>query len=382
MSNNTSDSSCIDALEVALRACEARFTALTESLPFFLWMIDESGRYVLQNSAVRRHYGDILGKRPEEVAQDAESLALWQDNNRRAFNGETVRAEVEFKVGGQPRYFFNVITPVISEGRCLGILGVNLDITDRKRAEEEARRRNAELQEANQELERLGRSKDQLIAMISHELRTPLVTGLGYIEMLLDGKLGPIAEAVRSRLAIAHRNLRRLADLIGGVLRYQRLAATGFDPASLQATSFDVTSVAHELVDGLAVRDADRVAVHYEPDLPEVFGDRELIHMALSNLLENALNHAGERAAVRVTMRPRQGGVEVRVEDDGVGIPPHIIDTAEEPFIRGEETQGGAGLGLAIVRAIVQAHGSEMRLESAPGAGTRVAFHLQTSPSS
>lgn len=364
-------------LAEALRTSEARLRAVIECLPFDFWMIGEDGRYVMQNSTCRELWGDVVGKRPEDVAADPTTLELWQENNRRAFAGETIREEVQFRLGREPRHFYNVIAPITAEGRALGILGINLDITDRKRAEEVLRRRNEELQRANRELKRLTRSKDQLTAMISHELRTPLVTGLGYIEMLLEGKLGPVSSAIRSRLSIAQRNLRRLAQLIEGVLRYQRLVVAGFDPATLRATSFDVSLLAKELVDDLASQRAPAPTLELDADLPPVTGDRELVRMALSNLLDNAAAHAGAGAAVRCRLRRDEQGVEVTIADDGVGIPAEILDTALEPFIRGATARPGSGLGLAIVQAILKAHGSSIELESERGKGTWARFRLR-----
>jgi len=77
-------------IEKALRLNEARFRAAMESLPFDLFVIDDSGRYVMQNSTCKERWGDLIGKRPEDVTHEREVLAIWQDNNRRAFAGETV----------------------------------------------------------------------------------------------------------------------------------------------------------------------------------------------------------------------------------------------------------------------------------------------------
>ena len=364
-------------LAEALQTSQARLRAVIESLPLDFWMIDEDGRYVMQNSTCRQLWGDVVGKRPEDVAADPANIRLWQENNRRAFAGETVRGEVQFRLGQELRHFYNVVAPITAEGRTLGILGINLDITDRKLAEEALRRRNEELRRANRELKRLTRSKDQLTAMISHELRTPLVTGLGYIEMLLEGKLGPVSAAIRSRLSIAQRNLRRLAQLIEGVLRYQRLVVAGFDPDTLRATSFNVARLAEELVDEVASRREPAPTLELDADLPRVTGDRELIRMALSNLLDNASIHAGAGASVSCRLHRDERGVEVTIVDDGVGIPAEILDTALEPFIRGASARRGSGLGLAIVQAILKAHGSTIELESERGGGTRVRFRLR-----
>jgi PAS domain S-box-containing protein len=117
-----------------LRKTEARLQAAIESLPFDVWVMDADGRYSLLNSAAIGHWGNHIGKRPEELDLPAETLARWQENNRRAFTGQIVRGEITVNRDGQASVFENIVAPVLSGGEVLGILGVNIDITDRKLA--------------------------------------------------------------------------------------------------------------------------------------------------------------------------------------------------------------------------------------------------------
>ena len=114
---------------------QAQLTTIIDSLPFDLFGIDREGRYFIQNEASRQIYGNLLGKRPEDVCQDERQLAIWLDNNQRAFAGEVVRGEVEWKVGDGKKYFYNVIAPFAFRGRIEGIVGFNIDITERRQME-------------------------------------------------------------------------------------------------------------------------------------------------------------------------------------------------------------------------------------------------------
>lgn len=127
--------------EIALRESEARLRTAIESIPFDFFIIGGNGRYVLQNSVCKKHWGDVVGKCPEEVANDAEMLAHWNSNNRRAFSGEIVEAEVRLTVGDEERCIHNIVAPVRDGDKIWGIVGLNIDITDRKRAEEAVRHR-------------------------------------------------------------------------------------------------------------------------------------------------------------------------------------------------------------------------------------------------
>ncbi len=119
---------------------EARLLTIIENLPFDFFGIDAHGRYFIQNAACKAHWGDIIGKRPEDVPANKETLAIWLENNRRAFCGEIVRGEVHFTHNGETRHFFNIVAPIYDRGMIDGILGFNVDITEQKRAEEEKER--------------------------------------------------------------------------------------------------------------------------------------------------------------------------------------------------------------------------------------------------
>jgi PAS domain S-box-containing protein len=123
--------------EEELTKHKAMLNATIDCLPFEFFAIGPDGRYILQNAVSRQHAGDTIGKRPEEVCADEASLAHWLDNNRRAFAGERVEGEVDAHVGGETRHYYNIITPIRDDGEIYGILGVNVDITERKRAEAE-----------------------------------------------------------------------------------------------------------------------------------------------------------------------------------------------------------------------------------------------------
>ena len=117
---------------------EALLSATIDSLPFDLFVIGRNNRYTIINSTARR-WGDAVGKRPEDLVKDQEILSRWLKNNQRAFSGETVREEVQYHINGSTESYYNVISPVRIHGEVHAILGMNIDITDCKRAEEELR---------------------------------------------------------------------------------------------------------------------------------------------------------------------------------------------------------------------------------------------------
>ena len=149
--------------EEAVRESQALLSATIESIPFEFWAIGQDGCYTLVNSPCIKHYGDIRGQKPEEICPNQEVLSIWEDNNRRAFRGELVDGEVKSVFEEEDVIYHNIIAPIRHGDQIEGILGLNIDITERKRMEEELRRaydelefrvreRTAELERANEAL--------------------------------------------------------------------------------------------------------------------------------------------------------------------------------------------------------------------------------------
>ena len=121
--------------EEALRTYQAILHATIENLPFDFFALDENGNYFLQNSVSVQHWGQAVGKRPEDLKLNKDVEKVWLENNKRAFNGETVKGQVEYTIDGKRGAYINIISPIKDSNRIKGILGINLDITELKKAE-------------------------------------------------------------------------------------------------------------------------------------------------------------------------------------------------------------------------------------------------------
>ena len=122
--------------EQKLKESEAKLKVAIESLPFPFYILDGNGQYTMQNTTAKKVWGDLIGKRPKDIANDEDTLALWLSNNSRVFSGETLTNDAEYDLNGDIRYFYDIVAPVYIDNKVQNIIGVNIDITERKKAEQ------------------------------------------------------------------------------------------------------------------------------------------------------------------------------------------------------------------------------------------------------
>jgi signal transduction histidine kinase len=218
-------------------------------------------------------------------------------------------------------------------------------------------------------------TRRQLLADLGHEMRTPLSTIEGYLDAAEDGISVPDEDTV-AVLRIQTARLRRLADDLAAVAEEHRLERRPTDLTTVVRTAIAAARTAYA---------AKGVDLHEQTDpaLPLVDADAPRLDQVLTNLLDNALRHTPTGGLVTVTTRHAAGHVEIRVADTGTGIAPDHLPHIFERFYRADTARdrdhGGSGIGLAIVHAIVTAHGGYVRADSpGPGRGATVTITLPT----
>ncbi len=243
---------------------------------------------------------------------------------------------------------------------------------------------NKKLAGVNEELKELDRMKSDLLANVSHELRTPLTAIKGYTDYIVEGKLGPVTEKQERGLVVVQRNLDRLSKSINALLDFSRMdagrIALNIQPFSLrQLVEQILTTLRSEL-------ERKRIGFGLEvpPDLPPVIADREKLSQVIENLVINAIKFTpeGGRITVFAARAETQGRAtaEIRVSDTGIGIPDAQLGKIFNRFhqVDGSTTRrfGGVGLGLSIVKSILDVHGAGVTVESEVGKGTSFRFVL------
>ena len=235
-----------------------------------------------------------------------------------------------------------------------------------------------QLQAADQKQRELESLRRDLIAWVSHDLQTPLTSIRAILEAVTDGVVDD-PETVKRYLNTAQRDVRNLSALIDDLFQMAQLDAGGFPLQRAESSLGDLVSDTLESFTELAKQHEVSLEGNVDSDVDPVMMDTLAIGRVLNNLISNALQHtSGGRVSVWV--RRMMQGVEVTVSDTGAGIRAEDLPHIFERFYRGEKSRsratGGAGLGLAIARGIVQAHGGDIRVESQTGKGTQFTFHI------
>jgi signal transduction histidine kinase len=246
--------------------------------------------------------------------------------------------------------------------------------------EKRVQERTAELQRALSKLTELNQLKTNFVSNISHELRTPLAHMLGYIDLLQDKVLGPLSEEQYEAVRILHKAYSRLESLIDNLIQFS-MASQGelslnIKPVSVPMILNSVAKKSHSK----AMEKNIKLIADVPNDLPIVLADSDKIAWVVEQLVDNGIkfNRPGGHVVLRTSIDSSR--MMLSVIDDGIGIPENNIDEIFDEFhqLDGSTTRnhGGTGLGLSMAKRIVEAHGSELTVESKLGRGSKFEFSL------
>ena len=239
--------------------------------------------------------------------------------------------------------------------------------------EQRVRERTIDLQHALARLSEINQLKSNFIANISHELRTPLTHIKGYIDLLVDNSLGPLTEQQADALGVLQRSEQRLERLIEDLIQFS-LASRG--ELGLVFSPIDLSRLIQRVVEQsqLKAQSAEVMVEASVPEnLPQVLADEDKINWVIAQLVDNAIKFSQKSGRVIVSAKSDLDQVIVAIQDQGIGIPPDRLSEIFEPFhqLDGSSTRryGGTGLGLALVRRILDAHHQSIQVDFESGMG-------------
>jgi len=371
--------------EAARRAAEAKYRSIFEHAVEGIFQTTPDGRYLSANPALARIYGydspDELIGRLTDIAGQLYVDPARRTAFRRLLEEEDVVREFESEIyrrdGSTTWIAENARAVRDANGRLRYYEGTVVDISARKHAEEAQRR-------VIDELARTNRLKSEFVASISHEFRTPLNILHGYHEMLLDEGVGALSDEQRDILARVQRTTRGLTALINATLDLSRLDAGKF-PLEVDTTS--IADLFHEVAFEISdlVRERADLEMRWDvsPAVPVVHTDAAKLKLVLRNLIDNAVKFTG-RGRIAISAAPCADGVELAVEDTGVGIAADALSYIFEAFRQGDgsatRSHDGVGLGLHLVWRLVDLLGGTITVTSTVGVGSTFRVWLPLCP--
>ena len=369
----------------AVRVREAEYRVLFESAGVGKGEVDVASKQFVR---VNRKLCEMTGYAPDELVKmkvteltHPDDRAADVERYARLIRGEVPEYEVEkryLKKDGEALWVHVTVTALRDEsGVATRLVGVVQDITDRKRIEGEREHLLEAERAARTEAERASRMKDEFLATLSHELRTPLNAILGWSHLLSTGTGS--AQDAKEGIAVIERNARVQSKLVEDLLDMSRII-TG--QLRLDVRRVDLPEVIRAAVEAVKPpADAKGIRVHavLDPPAVPVQGDPARLQQILWNLLSNAIKFTPRGGRVQVTLERVNTHVEIAVSDSGIGIKPEFLPHLFERFRQADASTtrrfGGLGLGLAIVRQLVEQHGGTVSATSA-GEGQGTTFRV------
>ncbi|EKD49204.1 MAG: hypothetical protein ACD_63C00228G0003 [uncultured bacterium] len=334
--------------------------------------------------------------------QTAKRLKATTSDNLKDFFSPPLNSRIAQKIQKLNQIQGTVAMPLQSKGEVLGILSFSFDkpvskIDDREKQvmmtlanqaglavnnallfdrlkkfseelQERVKQATSELTIANKNLRRLDKTKSEFISIASHQLRTPLSAIKGYISMMADGDYGDVSDKIKSILKKVYNSNERLVNLVNNLLNVSRIEGgrVEFNPVPLQIE----TSIENAIAELKKQADEKKLALIFErsrKELPKVNADERLLHQVIVNLIDNAIKYT-QKGKVEIFAKLKGKNIQVDMKDTGVGFEKNEGERLFKKFVRGKDVYkmhtGGSGLGLFIVKKLLEMHGGAVNAQS------------------
>lgn len=339
------------------------------------WRVDLEGQEVLWSDQTYRIYNmdtkdeisldaAIRQFKPEHREEIHETLKIAEDEQR-SWDKEWQLTGSE----GMDKWVRSIGYPVVEEGEVVAIEGLLMDVDEQRRASDGLKKRTEELEESNQELESFSYS-------ISHDLRAPLRSINGYSQILKEDYEEKLDEEGVRILNVISESARKMGELIDDILAFSRLGRKEIVKKELDMEML-AASVSNDIKSSYGVSNEIEINI---TDLPPAYGDISLVNQVLQNLIENAVKYSSDedKISVEIGAVNEPDGQLYYISDNGVGFNMKYHDKIFGVFQRlhTDSDFKGTGVGLAIVKRIIQKHGGRIWAESKPGEGSTFYFKL------
>lgn len=365
-------------IESRLRDSEERFRSFFHNSPIAMSLKDRELRYVMVNSAFEDIFGlkarDVLGRQGTQIDDMPIADRIRSMDDHVLESGETIEDELtcEFQDGSQ-KELMTVRFPISlkPDGTPTMIGALSVDMTARKHLELELRR-------AKETAEFANRAKSSFLANMSHELRTPLNSIIGYSNVMQEQLFGPVENPrYKDYVDYIHQSGNHLLELINDILDLSKIEAGALTLAEERIELGPLISASMRMVEAKAMHSGLKLNSTVPADIPALWADTLRVKQVLLNLLSNAIKFTPKGGTISVSaMQQADGSLALQVSDTGIGIAKGDHQRVLDPFTQVDDvlsrSHEGSGLGLALVRNLMQEHGGNVELKSDVGEGTTV----------
>lgn len=376
------------------KRAEELYRILATSSPVGVYIAQER-KFVFVNPQFQKYIGFT-----EDELLGSDALSLVHPEDRKTVREKAIAmlkgkrsSPYEFRIidkGGETRWSIETVTSIHYKGERV-TLGNFMDITERKRAEQELEEKNKqlmaqqqEIMEKTKEVEAASQAKSDFLAHMSHELRTPLNVIIGFSELMVDGVPGEINNKQKQCLDDILSGGKHLLGLINDVLDLSKVESGKIKLRLAEVTLPDILEELKRTMTPILAPRKQSLDTEVEKGLPRVYADKGKIKQVLLNLLANAARFTPDGGKLKIEAVRKGGWCHVSVVDNGIGIKKEDQERIFEPFhqldnlLIGEK--GGAGLGLTVAKQIIEKHGGKIWVESEYGKGSRFTFTLLLAP--
>ncbi|MGZ5007892.1 MAG: PAS domain S-box protein [Methylobacter sp.] len=372
----TEDITDIKTSQEALHHERALLRQVIDAVPSVIFVKDKEGRFLLGNQALARCYGtnveNLIGMTNEDVNPHTDEVAQFNREDIEVLSTGKTKIIPEEKVthaDGTAHWYSTVKIPLFDENDCSHLLGVATDITERKRAEEALRLTD--------------RRKDEFLAMLAHELRNPLAPIRNAVQLL------KMQKSTNSQLTwstdVIDRQVNHMVRLLDDLLDVARIMQ---GKIRLEIERFELNDIINNAVEtSRPLIESRRQELTISQNTPPqwLLGDRVRLAQVLSNLLNNAAKYTNEGGKIMLNVMREDTHAMIEVKDTGIGIAPDILPRIFDLFSQADHSliysQGGLGIGLTLVRQLVEIHGGTVTAASGgTGQGSTFTVRLPALP--